>query len=301
MLNGLEINFKSYLGSDYEKKKSAPNVMPVYKGFLEDKAVFGVYFDITNENGDMVAYDKDVKIILENAEIGGMPYNTYYRASKLIRQYNVIVLRCDEENGIVYVSHEKAKLDDKTKALEYIKLCLREDEPCIMPAKAVSVFEKCVIVDIGGLGIPGLITSREWAVQYTQDIRVHMKKGEVLKVQLLKRDANKNEMRYFKWSSQEPFVCSRRLLQGDPWTAMADRVHKGDVVKATCILKKEDYFFGRISGIEEVDALCSYPPSGHSLSKADIQTGFMYECYVQNVNTEKRILRVKPFKRLDII
>lgn len=65
--------------------------------------------------GDLSLIDEDITVIMPADQISGKPYDLKFRAQKLDDIYCVRIMSIDNANRIVYVSHQEARLEKKTR------------------------------------------------------------------------------------------------------------------------------------------------------------------------------------------
>ena len=297
-MNINEFNFDSYLKIG-KKVSEEKRVEERYMALMKDKKVFNLLFSKANSEGDLIAFDSGCQIVMKNEEVEGRKYDVSKRAYKLDLSYNVSVSSIDEEKHIVYVSHILAKEDDKGKLLVAIKEALQSKEECQLPCRVIKVYSNIILLDIGGLGIPGFIDAKEWSPSYTRDLTKVVRRNEVITIGILRAAELKNakKKKYFPKITSEVFECSRRMvIKVDPWLGVEDKMHEGDIVRICCVDKIASNYFATVDGFPEINAYCYYPDKDSKLQAVDIILGQTYEGYVKKVDEKERILRVKTFR-----
>lgn len=138
------------------------------------------------------------------------------------------------------------------------------------------------IIDIGNIGILGVIKMKDWGVAYTDNLRLETKYGDIIRVKVIKQ---------IRWDGKVAYSCSRKeALEEDPWKDIETRLPKHSTVKVTCTSKTLKNFFGKIEGVTGLNAYCEYPDEVRNI---DIITGDTYKGYVCAVNEETKLLRVR--------
>lgn len=295
-----EIHFGDYMKNYGEDKE---RVIEKYKRYLEGKTTFPVFFLKADNEGNLITYDSGVMLKMENKEIVGREYEIARRAYILSQSYTVQVTDIDMENGIVYVSHEKVRSKDR-ESLE--KILEKEIGECIVPARVITVLEGIILLDIGGLGIPGYLWIRNWSRAYTQDLSDFVKKNDIIKVAVIEKNSLTSDQRkkYFHWSERDCYECSRKAIEEiDPWEKLGQSFQIGDIVHVRCrhIAPKGSYFWGYIDGIPEITVFCSYSKSNGEdvLSRKEIILGELYDACIYRLNENEHIIRANVFRRIE--
>ena len=299
-----EFDFSSYIGLDLEEKKKK-DFIKLYRNRLKNQETFEQEFNIADNEGNLLYNEFGYEIRMNNKEIDGRKYNEYFRANR-VKTYQVVVLYIDEAKRVITVSHQKAKLSEKTRLMQVLDDLICENKQVEVPAVVHRVFSNVVIIDIGGMGIPGIIRVKDWSVAYTAALRSKVKQGDVLQVVVTGRNCPGEERRkYFPKVQIRPYECSRRIIleknKINPWLNIEERIKEGSIVTVKCEVKEEDKFFGVIDGFDEINVYCYYPKKTSNLKRKDIIPGMRYQCYVKTVSEEKKILRVNAFKCVDDI
>lgn len=195
-----EFDFSCYLSGVGNKAKDGGNeAIGKYLEYQKKGETFTMYFELANEEGDLITHDKGCRIVLPNTEINGREYDPYNRARKLTRKYKVQVIAVDKEKVEVTVSHNEVRKADNVRVVSLLNKSLEKDEHCVVPAKVIVVYNNVVILDIGGLGIPGYMPIKEWSMAYTNDLRVVTQKNEIVYVAVMSRgEMNENSQRDIK-------------------------------------------------------------------------------------------------------
>lgn len=300
-----EVNFGRYL-KEYEgvgeEIRKEEKTLEKYKQYLKEETVFSVFFVKADTNGNLIAYDgnTNIEIRMENKEINGYEYNAYRRKYFLSKEWGVKVVKIDEQKKIVYVSHEQIRNEDRKKLEKIIE---KELGKCVVPAKVIKVLEGLVLLDIGGMGIPGYMWVRNWSQTYTETISDYVQKGDIIKVAILGKNSltDKQRKRHFSWTDRDCYECSRKdAMTSDPWKGLSEKLKKNDIIHARCkrISSDEGYFWGIVDGMPEINVFCSYASKQGDkvlresrVKKADIILDEIYDVQVYKIDEEKRILR----------
>ena len=295
----LGINFNDYLkGMDSVED----NVLERYKSLAETDSVFPFVFDVARPDGNLEAREGDCTIILKNQDINGIAYDTYTRAYKLRRRYNVKIINIDEENKVIYVSHVAARETDRDRLNDYLQENIENKVACVIPATVIAVYNHIAILNLGGLNIPGYLSIEEWSSEYTLDLRTEVKRNDIIRIAVLETGGLTvpRQKQYFKWTDQVPYRCSRRkTIKVNPWTGISKRIHEEDIVRVRCSSVADNNFYCKVEGLPEINAYCFYPAADAKLKRADIIPGCLYEGFVKKLDEEKRILRVRVFSRME--
>lgn len=290
------INFKHYLGKGIVKPDDkAKVILDKYQAKQKEEEVISIEFSATDTNGDLYTFDGPVKIILPNKELYGKKYDSYDRADKLMYPYGVSVKALDYEKGEVIVSRAQAVAIDRERLKSALDQCIKDEEYCEVPARVVRVLPHLVVIDLGGLGIPGYIRIKEWSKTYTESFRGLVNNNDLVIVSVKSKGMEKKLAKSMKWQNDEIFYeCSRReAMKVDPWEGIEERFPEKAVVRVTCTLKRDRNFFGRIKGLDEINVYCEYPDGNIRIIE-----GFEYEGYVARVSEKTQLLRVRIFRQL---
>lgn len=283
-LKKLEVFIKE---KDTDKEK-----LDFYSRKMNTKDVIVMKFSSADTAGNLFLYEGNIKIQLDNTEIYGKVYDQRYRSNALRKSYPVVVTSVDQEKKEVHVSHSAAKETAKEEVIAEIDKSLENDEPITISAKVVGIKgepgRNHAIIDIGNVGITGIIRMRDWSTVFTSDLRLVTKPGDIVKV-VIKRK--------IRWNGTPAYSCSRAEALGfDPWKGIEQKLPKNSVVNVTCISKRPKNFFGKIEGIDEINAYCEYPEPE---KKIEIVDGQSYQGYVAAVKENTKLLRVRIFNKIN--
>lgn len=250
--------------------------------------------------GDLSFVEDDVTVIMRSDQISGKPYALKFRAQKLEEQYCVKVMNVDAENRIVEVSHHAARSEKRPEIEKELDkyLSKKEQTPIILKGKVMKVQRKKVneeMVDTGvwldlcGVGIPGFIYVGNWKKTFTETLQGKVAYGDIVEVMVLSKVDGKNGMYYYS--------CSRKELVEDPWDSaeLHEKYHKGDIVKIKCLSKRDNFWYGEINGLPDIQVLAEYPSQKHDFS---IMPGFSYLGTLYHVDIKERSLKARVFQAL---
>lgn len=272
-----------------------------YAAYMESQEILKINFKMSNAEGDLWIMDGEVKIMLQNKELNGVKYNTFYRASKLKESYNVKVIKIDPEKKTVFVSHFAIKENAQKEVVEKLDSLLAKDTACIVPARVVQVYPNIIVLNIAGLNIPGFLPIKEWSPAYVFDLNEFVKRGDLIKIAVMRKTSSGGRIRkaYFSWTNRGIYECSRRMIVPDPWDNMKDTFHEGDIVEVQCTNKTDGHFHGTLNGISDLRVYGKLFRGGtKKLKWNDIIIGCKYQCYIYKIDYERRNISVSAFKML---
>ena len=276
------------------------SILEKYADMQKREIFFNVRFDRVDQNGDFFV-DGNVLIMMENKEVTGRQYDLRYKSDKLAEEYCVLVTRIDYESKTVYVSHYAAKEKVRPEIERELEESLANGEPIKVKAKVNRIYTRTVDevksdmgvwIDICGVGIPGYIHIGDWAKTYTPLLRDRLRYGDIIEVIVKeKRIRTKTQLIYYS--------CSRKELVDDPWQSpqLLDTYHVGDLVRIRCISTHNNYWFGRIKGLDDIQVLGEYPSAEHHFV---IIPGMEYMGKIYHFNPEKHSFKVRVFKALTL-
>lgn len=295
------INFSYYLaGRPEEKESEKQNIKEKYESLRDENAIVNMKFDFSNTDGDLLLYEEDWKIILRNEEILGRNYEPKKRLSMLLRNYAVKILEINEPEKCIYVSCTDVRNKDRDKLREILDA--KHDGILKVPAKVVYVYPNMLILDIGGLGIPGFLKIADWSLAYTISLQTVVKRGDILEVEVKEKYPTTSEeaKKYFgRWLDQSPYKCARKtIMEHDPWKDIEQRLHEGDILTVQCESKYPANFYGRNPSFPDLVFYGHYKEDDDGISRRTMVIGKYYECYVKKVNEKERQLRVKVIREV---
>lgn len=221
----------------------------------------------------------------------------------LEKEYNLYISRVDEETNRVYLSD---MLDaTRRKVYDLINEKLKKGETLYLRGNIVGLQNErlnsnhklAAYVNIGGLGIIGVIPIKQWSVGYSaldnfHNIIMH-NVNAIVNFQVI----SETRIKYGK-KSKIAFLCSRSAylekIGYDPWKIISKTLSVRSVVKVKVIENgiSAESFFACIDGITDFNMIC-YIDENSGLRLKDIIIGEYYYGYVQKMNPEKRFMRVR--------
>lgn len=250
--------------------------------------------------GELSLVDEDITVIMPSDQISGKSYDLRFRAQKLEDVYCVKVTGIDAAGKRVYVSHQAARLEKQPEIEAELQKCLASKDftPVIVKGKVLKIQTKMVDgeaidtgvwLDLCGVGIPGFIHISNWKITFTESLRGKTSYGDIVDVLITERVERRNGMFYY--------ACSRKELAKDPWESreLNEKYHKGDIVKITCLSKRENHWFGEINGLEDIQVFVEYPSQKHNFP---IVPGMEYMGTIYYINTDERSLKARVFQAL---
>ena len=255
---------------------------------------------VDSVTGDLSLVDEDITVIMPADQISGRPYDLRYRAQKLEDTYCVKVLSVDSARKIVYVSHQEARMEKRPEIEATIQQYLDTQTPIIVKGKVLKIQTRMsdgdfvdtgVWLDLCGVGIPAFVYIGNWKKTYTETLRGKVQYGDIIDVKVIERVERKNGMYYY--------ACSRKELVQDPWESqeLAEKYHKGDIVKIRCISRRENNWFGEINGLDDIQVFVEYPSERHQFA---IIPGMEYMGTIYYINQEERSLKARVFQALSL-
>ena len=228
-ISNIGINFSYYLAERREKEEGEKqNVKEKYASLKEESAIINIKFDFSNADGDLLLYEDDWKIVLRNEEILGRNYEPKKRMAMLLRSHAVKILEINEPEKCIFVSCADVRNKDRDRLREILDS--KRDGIVKVPAKVVYVYPNMLILDIGGLGIPGFLKIADWSLAYTISLQTVVKRGDVFEIEVLKNilrhPQRQKNILAAGWISRLTNVPERRL-----WNMIRGRVLKSGFTK----------------------------------------------------------------------
>lgn len=266
-------------------------ILESYMDMLNSKQVIEKKFSMADKDGNLYIFEDGYKIQLDNDQVSGKRYDPYYRNRYLKNSYSVVVKSVDAEKKIIHVSQVDAKELTKDELIKEIEESIERNEKCEMTVRLTSIAgdrnRSYALVDIGGVGILGVIKLKDWSPVYTSDLRRVAARGDVFRVVVKE---------HIYWNGKKGYACSRAEALGfDPWEKIEEKLPEQTIVNVTCEEVTPKNFFGKIDGIAEINAYCEFPASEKNIK---VVVGEKYQGYVAKVNEKTKLLRVRIFKRL---
>ena len=221
----------------------------------------------------------------------------------LEKEYKVFVSKVDEKTNRVYLTD---MLDaTRQKFYEMINQKLEEGEPLYLRGNIVGLQNErlgsnqklAAFVNIGGLGIIGVIPIKQWSVGYSALDNFHSIIMNNVNAIVNFRVVSETRIKYGN-RTKTAFLCSRsdylKKIGYDPWRIVSKTLSVRSVVKVKVIEngKSPESFFASIDGVTDFNMIC-YIDDASDLTLKDITLGKYYYGYVQKMNPEKKFLRVR--------
>ena len=244
-------------------------------------------------------------IRMEPQEISGDVYDLRYKSQKLADSYYVRVVSVDEENSVVWVSHNKARVEMRPGVEEEINNRLKDKKSGMVRVKGKVIRIQSKIVqgestdtgvwlDLCGVGILGFVYIGDWAQTFTPMLRGEVSYGDVIEVCVKERKIRKQKKKDIVY-----YACSRKELADNPWEkkSLTDKYHVGDIVRIKCLSLKEGHWFGEINGLKDIQVFAEYPSAARHFA---IIPGMEYMGKIYYMNTKERSLKARVFQALTL-
>lgn len=302
----MDNKYLGFLGGVAEDSFPAKEVVDseketVYR-FYEEKMESGelipnMVFSQHEKNEGLFLFEKGVKILLPNEEID-LFYKNSSSGRNLNRPFTVKVMGVDREARLITVSFIKAQEAVRPGIMKMINESLEKGKPFFTEARVLNIkrngMEQTsghVVLDIMGVGIGGVLFTRDWSEAYVRDIGSEIKKGDIIKVAVIEKSA-KSANGYIKYR------CSRKVLStGDKWKGIEERYPLHSNVVVTCVKKATNYWLGKVKGLEDVTVYAHYPEPDVKNSitgeQLIIVPGLSYSCYVSSISEKDKKFRVR--------
>lgn len=278
---------------------SATDGFEKYEDMQQKETFFNVKFDRVDRKGNFYFTDGIITVMMESKEVTGRQYDLKFKSDKLAEEYCVMVKKVDRNERVVYVSHFAAKEKVRPEIEKEIQTSLEKGEAVRVKAKINRIYssvvdeiksDRGVWVDICGVGIPGYIHIGDWARTFTPVLRDRVRYGDVIEVVVKeKRMRAKTQLVYY--------ACSRKELVEDPWQSpsLTENYHVGDLVRITCLSTHDNYWFGQIKGLNDIQILGEYPSMDHQFV---ILPGMEYMGKIYHLNPQEHSFKVRVFRAL---
>lgn len=246
---------------------SPDEVLERYERMKEENTPFSISFDMRSKGNGLFTFRDGIRIYLSTSKNGGeiVPYTLYGEFKpKVGDMYTVMVDRILKKERTVYVTSVQPGSETRKRLIEAILDGIGKKEYMRLLARVVGFTgedsrtgartDDIAMLNIGELGIIGVIPKKEWSTCYTSSFDGRLKKGDVVEVAIHKSA---------HWKTGYVFICSRRLIMEqdgiDPWEDIDKRVPKGTTIKLKCIQTNADGFFAVTDGLPEIEIICDYP------------------------------------------
>lgn len=218
------------------------------------------------------------------------------------KHYLLQVREVREEERLIIFSDIDETVENRKRALELIRERLANGEEIYLRGEIVGLQWNAgkehvahnVYINVGGLGIIGVIPLSRWSVGYITDYAFI----ETIQQNIGKRVNFRVDKRTRLSDGRWAYVCNRQAylekIGHDPWEIVRKRLCVKDrvVVRLVDNGKGEGYMFGEIDGIPDLNVLC-YVARESSLEWKDLKIGSYYYGYVQKMNVEDKFLRIR--------
>ncbi len=272
---------------------------------MESGEYFQIVFEKAEADGTLSRVEDDVVIRMEPQEINGDAYDLRYKSQKLADPYYVRVVSVDEESSVVWVSHNRARVEMRPGIEEEINNRLKDKKSGMVRVKGKVMRVQSKIVqgesvdtgvwlDLCGVGILGFVYIGDWAQTFTPMLRGEVSYGDVIEVCVKERKVRKqrkNDVVYY--------ACSRKELADNPWEkkSLTDKYHVGDIVRIKCLSLKEGHWFGEINGLKDIQVFAEYPSASRRFA---VIPGMEYMGKIYYMNTNERSLKARVFQALTL-
>jgi len=265
--------------------------LDLYERKMNNKDLIELRFDSIDIDGNLYIIDDEVRVQLDNIDIKLSYKRARYRAAVLDIPYMVMVMSVDRLKKVVHVAHNGIKDIIREELKTNINNSIDKKHPLTVMSKVTRIKGNAgsnhIIVDLGNIGIIGVIKMKDWGIAFTDNIRMETRYGDIIKVKVIKQ---------ILWNGKPAYSCSRKeAIEEDPWNGIEARLPKNTLVKVKCTSKTLKNFFGKIEGITGINAYCEYPDE---VKNIEIAIGDIYEGYVSAVNEETKLLRFRIMKKL---
>ncbi len=265
-----------------------------YKAFLKSGEAFSFNIAVSRiKERVFKGFDGDVIIMLSFDDYFGdekFGDNELERRAinKAGNPVEVVVTGIDEEKNIVTTSHSAIAQTIGIKARAEIDGGIAKGKPVIKRAKVFRIFGRGTnsgaFVDLGA-GLVGVVWVHDWSKEYTPDISIVAKPGDMIDVAVIGTDESKTRADY---------KCSRALTIGDAWKNIGNMYHKDDILTVRCIDHWQESFCGRLPNIPEINVRIRRPAK----EKLEVLVGGLYVCRVRRVSEDNRKFEVWPIRQL---
>ena len=275
---------------------------------MESGEYFQILFEKAEADGTLSRVEDNVVIRMEPQEISGDVYDLRYKSQKLADSYYVRVVSVDEENSVVWVSHNKARVEMRPGVEEEINNRLKDKKSGMVRVKGKVIRIQSKIVqgesvdtgvwlDLCGVGILGFVYIGDWAQTFTPMLRGEVSYGDVIEVCVKERKIRKQKKKDIVY-----YACSRKELADNPWEkkSLTDKYHVGDIVRIKCLSLKEGHWFGEINGLKDIQVFAEYPSAARhfAIIPGMEYMGKFYKIF--SMNTKERSLKARVFQALTL-
>lgn len=166
----------------------------------------------------------------------------------------------------------------------------------IVDAVVRKVFKDGALIDIKGYGIAGYIPKHYWAYTYIHSMQTVVSAGDIISVVIIgfTNRIGKEEVDVDATKITSLYLCARTPLIDNPWDKI--KFKRNDIIKVVCTSVERTHWYGSIPGYD-MEIYCEFPDAEHQ-SKLRIIQGQTYECFIKTVDSERLLLKAKPFLTL---
>lgn len=312
MENKMEIKVVEFTGFDLENRfkrqryaETVEAVLDKYEKLQAEGTSFIYTFPMCTPHGILYGYDNEVKLRLVKGRVDKgttIPYLLKGATSHKSAgdSYDVIVQDVDREQKMVFLAINYGDNGQRAELVNALVKGVEEQRYVRVPATIVKFIGKdretgesngsMALLNIGNMGIAGVVRRVEWSTAKTKAISYAAKPGDVIDV-VVKGT--------YKWDSGTVFDCSRREIMEieniNPWAGIEQRISKNTKVNILCVERREKNFFGVVDSLKDIEILCQYPDSGSSIS---IEVGKKYIGKVYLVSEERQMLCARIMEEL---
>lgn len=279
-----------------------------YKELKEKDEPFKVRFPGFRKHGrnayELFALFGDVELVYP---IGFLLEGEKLAAEYMEQEYTLHVSQIYEESKRVVLADRRRMA--KKQAIELINEKLKAGEEIYLRGNLLTVQRNsgkhesrtAAYVNIGGLGIIGIIPIAQWSVGFTPNMVFEDAVENNYNAIVNFRVRGITSVPYGK-GTRTAYVCSRKdyLTKAgyDPWMIVSRlfRPRSTVCVKIIEAGKSDGCYFGAFEGIDDVNMLC-YIDEQSELSESDIEKDGYYYGYIQRMEPDKKFLRVRLTKK----
>jgi len=265
------------------------SVLEYYESKRVDGSFLKVIFNAKSYEKNFYFFDRGVKVEMPFQRCNSLLGQVMFEIG---RPYVVQVTKVDFENGVVTVSHANVIKKVKAAYKADIKEKLEKGERVEYPAVVAHVGRMYVVVDIAGAGIRGFVPVSEWEVGRVKNLG-SVKRGQRVNVVITGLETRKKD------NVDQGFLCSRRmcLANTDKYFELEEMYPRGTTVRVKAVALKKINWYGRIDGLEGIDAYGYYPNDrnqfGDDVTDVEIIEGHIYQAKVWWVSNSEQKIRLK--------
>jgi hypothetical protein len=220
----------------------------------------------------------------------------------LNREYTLQIKSIDEDRNVVVLTETDEMQKRRKDAIQMLSDKLAAKEDIYIRGQIVGLQHdagkehngQAAYVNIGGLGIMGLIPIKKWSTGYIEA-------GDFARTITGNVGAivNFKVTGYLKLDNGfYAYMCSREKylekVGGGPWNLVKARLKPKTnvIVRLVSRGKTEGSMFGAIEGINDLNMLC-YKDDRSDLRFSDLKIGQYYTGYVSKINPEEKYIRIR--------